>query len=92
MKHLPPNPSIPGQWEFGFTLGMTDEFSVWIFFPDGSHVDEVRWVDAETAVRLAKEITERPAAEIGLIERVIITDGGDNTCFEWKHGQGVTFP
>jgi hypothetical protein len=27
-----------------------------------------------------------------MVERVIITDGGDDCCFEWKRGEGVTFP
>jgi hypothetical protein len=68
------------------------EFSVWLFFKDGYHIAEQRWLKAEAAVTLAREVTLRPAAQAGLIERIIITDGGDNTVFEWKHGQGVTFP
>lgn len=68
------------------------EFSVWLFFKDGHYIDEQRQLKAEAAVKLARDVTLRPAAQVGLIERVIITDGGDNTVFEWKHGQGVTFP
>jgi hypothetical protein len=30
------------------------EFSVYLFFPDGSYHPACRWVDAETAVRRAK--------------------------------------
>ena len=71
---------------------MTDEFSVWLFFPDGSHVAEDQWLEGEEAVRLARDVTARPAAKAGLIARVIITDGGDYTVFEWKHGHGVTYP
>lgn len=70
----------------------TNEFSVWIFFPDGSHLAEGRWLGAEESVNLARDVTRRPAAQIGIIERVIITDGGDDICFEWKFGQGVTYP
>ncbi len=70
---------------------MSDEFSVWLFFPDGSYVPEKRWIGAEEAVKLAKSCTERPAAVAGFIPRIIITDGGDCTCFEWEHGKGVTF-
>jgi hypothetical protein len=71
---------------------MSDEWSVWIFFPDGGHVAEAQWIGPEAAVKLAYELTRRPAARVGIIERVIITDGGDFTCFEWQFGKGVTFP
>ena len=69
------------------------EFSVWIFFPEppGGNVAEARFISAGQAVKLAREITARPAAKYGLIERVIITDGGDYTVFEWTAGKGVTF-
>jgi hypothetical protein len=49
-------------------------------------------VDAETAVTTAKRVTDSPAAQLGVVARVIITDGGDFTCFEWRAGEGVTFP
>lgn len=68
------------------------EFSVWLFFKDGHYIAEQRWLKAETAVTLARDVTLRPAAQVGLIERVIITDGGDSTVFEWKYGRGITFP
>jgi hypothetical protein len=73
---------------------MSGEFSVWIFFAAGFHFAEAQWqwVDGETAMRTAKALTERVAARTGIISRIIITDGGDNTCFEWKYGEGVTFP
>jgi hypothetical protein len=29
---------------------------------------------------------------MGITERVIITDGGDSTVFEWKKDEGVVFP
>ncbi len=68
------------------------EFSVYQFFPDDTSECVAEFVDAETAVTIAKSYTERPAAKIGIIQRVIITDGGDFTNFEWKYGQGVTYP
>lgn len=71
---------------------MENEFSVWIFFPDGSHIDEGRFLKDQDAVQLAYEVTKRPAAQAGIIKRVIITDGGDCTCFEWQFGKGVTYP
>jgi hypothetical protein len=40
---------------------------------------EALFIDAETAVKLARDVTERPAAKIGVIKRVIITDSADFT-------------
>jgi hypothetical protein len=50
-----------------------------------------RFVYLGPAMRLAVRLTQTVAAKRGFVERVIITDGGDETCFEWQHGKGVTF-
>lgn len=68
------------------------EFSVYQFFPDGSYERVVQFVHAKQAVETAKRCTESVGGRIGTTVRVIITDGGDVTCFEWKYGLGVTFP
>jgi hypothetical protein len=68
------------------------QYSVVQFFPDGSYEYVARWIMPEAAVRLAKRITETIGAKLGTTTRVIITDGGDSTVFEWQHGRGVTFP
>jgi len=68
------------------------EFSVYVFFPDGSYEAVLRWVDAKTAVEKAKSQTETIGARIGTTQRIIITDGGDITVFEWRFGEGVTYP
>jgi len=68
------------------------EFSVAVFFSDETYLYTRRWVDGETAVRAAKMHTETAAARLGAVRRVIITDGGDNTNFEWKYGEGITYP
>ena len=69
-----------------------NEFSVYWWDPLGNWTREKHFVDIETALKTAKSFTERPAALIGVIRRVIITDGGDCMVFEWKFGEGVTFP
>jgi hypothetical protein len=69
-----------------------NEFSVAQFFPDGSYEYVRRYVGAEEAVSVAKLYTESVGARIGATRRVIITDGGDCTTFEWKYGAGVTYP
>ena len=68
------------------------EFCVYQFFPDGSHERVRQYVTAEQAVEVAYSYSTRPAARIGIIQKVIITDGGDNTVFEWKFGEGVVYP
>jgi hypothetical protein len=68
------------------------EFSVAEFYSDGLHAYVKRWIDAESAVKLAKRCTEKAAARQGWISRVIITDGGDCCVFEWQHDKGLTFP
>jgi hypothetical protein len=71
---------------------MSEElFSVWWFDPLGNHYRHAQGVDAKTAVETAHSLCTRPGAQIGAIRRVIITDSGDCTNFEWKYGEGVTF-
>lgn len=68
------------------------EFNVVQFFEDGSHEYVRRFVGAEEAVKTARIYTRNPAAMVGITRRVIITDGGDCTNFEWRYGEGVVFP
>jgi hypothetical protein len=71
-----------------------NQFSVWQFFTDEELGYECvrRYVTAKEAVEAARHYTTSVAARFGFVNRVIITDGGDLTCFEWKYGEGVTFP
>jgi hypothetical protein len=71
---------------------MRDEFSVYQFFADDLYERVLQFVDAETAVKTARRLTESVGARFGMTRRIIITDGGDCTCFEWKYGEGITFP
>jgi hypothetical protein len=68
------------------------EFSVCQFFKGGSYEYVRRFVGPKEAVEAAHHYTHNVAAKIGVVERVIIVDGEDYTCFEWKSGEGVTFP
>lgn len=71
---------------------MSGEFSVFQFFSDETYEEVYRNIDAETSVLAAKRLTVSVGGRLGTTRRVIITDGGDSVCFEWKYGQGVTFP
>jgi hypothetical protein len=68
------------------------EFSVFWWDPQGNYHAEKRYVDAKEAVETAKSLTERPAALIGMVRKVIITDGGDFTNFMWEYGKGLIYP
>lgn len=68
------------------------EFSVCQFFDNGEYEYVRRYVSAQEAVEAALHYTRSIGAKLGMTTRVIITDGGDSINFEWKFGEGVTFP
>lgn len=67
------------------------EFSVCQFFEDGSYEYVRRYVSGREAVEAAQHYTTCVGARIGTTRRVIITDDGDCTHFEWKFGEGVVY-
>jgi hypothetical protein len=71
---------------------MAGEFSVCQFFPDGSYEYVRRGVEAAEAVKAAMHYATSIGARLGTTSRVIITDGGDCTTFEWTWDQGIIFP
>lgn len=68
------------------------EFSVYQFFSDGTHEEVLRFVSAEVAVKQAASLAHSIGGRLGTTAQVIVTDGEDFTCFEWRHGEGVVFP
>lgn len=82
-------PSESGLSESGHASG---EFSVYQYFPGGQYECVRAFVSSEEAVKAAHHYTDNVMARMGLTERVIITDGGDCVCFEWKKGEGIVFP
>ena len=69
-----------------------ERFSVYQFFEDGQY-ERVRFlVTMVEAVEAVKHYTTSVGARMGMVKRVIITDGGDCTCFEWIYGKGQIFP
>jgi hypothetical protein len=67
------------------------EYSVVQFFPDGSYEKVREFVGAEEAVVASRHYCTSIGARLGTTRRVIITDGGDCTVFEWKWAEGITF-
>jgi hypothetical protein len=74
------------------TIESHGEFSVYQFFADGTCEPVRRYIDPKTAVEVAHHYCNSVGARAGITRRVIITDGGDFTNFEWKFGEGVTYP
>jgi hypothetical protein len=74
-------------------IGRSDgEYSVCEFFDDGSYEYVRRWVGGEEAFEAFKHYTRSVGARIGIVARVIITDGDDCTNMEWQFGKGVAYP
>ena len=73
---------------------MAGEFSLYWYGIDGVQIEELRFVSAERAVKQAFALIHpsRPIQRIGWMTRLIITDGGDCTTFEWIKGKGIVFP
>jgi hypothetical protein len=72
---------------------MSEEmFNVCQFFEDGQYEYVRRHVSAATAMQAFRHYSQSVAAKAGLVQRVIITDGGDCTNAEWKFGEGIVFP
>jgi len=66
-------------------------FTVWQFSSDDWYVKAAEGLPAKLVVDYAHWMTHTQDACDGEIQRVIITDEGNHTVFEWKFGEGVTF-
>jgi hypothetical protein len=66
---------------------MSEEFSVYWWDREGGQHEEMRFVAVESALRAVTRLTQGPAAMLGMVQRVLITDGGDCTCFDWRDGK-----
>jgi hypothetical protein len=74
-------------------IGKTEgEYSVCQFFPDGQYEYTRRWVSAEEAMEAFTHYATCVTARIGITQRVIITDGGDQINYEWVYGKGLVYP
>jgi hypothetical protein len=74
-------------------IGRTDgEFHVCQFFEDDTYEYVRRYVGPEEAVKAFQHYTSNIAVKMGIIKKVIITDGGDCIAMEWQKDKGITFP
>jgi hypothetical protein len=67
-------------------------FSVYQFFVNGMNERVREFVPIEEAMAAARHYTSNVAVKMGITTRVIITDTMDRTVFEWKQGEGITWP
>jgi hypothetical protein len=70
----------------------TAEFSVFWWDCNGWQHTELQRVRAKHAVDAAYRLSYGPASVLGMVARVIITDGGDCTVFLWTHENGLVLP
>ena len=69
-----------------------DAYSVIQFFVDGSGERVLRHVPGEAAMSKARWCSTCVGARAGTTTRVVVTDDDEAIVFEWKFGQGITFP
>ncbi|HSW92141.1 MAG TPA: hypothetical protein VLG09_05850 [Candidatus Saccharimonadales bacterium] len=74
------------------TIGDKPEYSVYWWDKDGHQHTEMQWQMTLKCMQAVKRLTQGPASVLGFVKRVIITDGGDSIVFEWKLGEGITWP
>jgi hypothetical protein len=67
-----------------------DLFNVVQFFDNGTYEYVRRNVGPREAVDAAHHYCTSIGAKMGVVVRVIITDSGDFTNFEWINGKGYT--
>jgi hypothetical protein len=71
---------------------MTNEYSVWWWDCDGGQHEELRFVNVEQAVKACRRLAKGPSSLMGIVERIIMTDGDDYCVFEWVRGREIVFP
>ena len=69
-----------------------DKFDVHQFFEDDYNEHVLSRASAQEAIKKAHFLATSVGARIGTTKRVIITDSGDFTAWEWVHGKGFVFP
>lgn len=69
-----------------------ETFNVVQFFANDSYEYVRRRVTPLEATVAAHHYCSSVGARLGIVNRVIITDSGDLTCFEWIYGKGIVFP
>lgn len=68
------------------------EFSLYWYDPNGNQIEELRFEAIDVVMARVKSLITNPINKaLGTVRKVIVTDGGDCTCFHWENGE-VIFP
>jgi len=67
-------------------------FNIVQFFEDDSYEYVYRGLPVDELKDKLLHYTQSVGARMGFVRRVIATDMGDRTVFEWRYGEGVVFP
>ncbi len=69
------------------------EYSVAVWGADGeTYWYDKRYVAAEVAIPHSKKVIDSVGGRIGMISKVMVTDGGDCCVVLWEYGKGIVFP
>jgi hypothetical protein len=68
---------------------MRDEFSVHWWDRDGGYHEELRLASAKAALQALRRLTVGPTAMLGMVQRVMITDGDHYCNYEWRDGRVI---
>jgi hypothetical protein len=71
---------------------MDKKYSVYWWDNQGNQIRELFVEDIEKVKEAVTRLTRGPAATIGIVRRVIITDSLDYINFEWRFQEGVVYP
>jgi len=67
-------------------------FTVWSFFPDGTHEADGPPIPGEAAIRRATGIIDSVGGRLGFVIEIRVVDRGDETVFHWTKAGGILFP
>jgi len=73
--------------------GSKMKYKVYWWDPTDTYHLEREFDDPVDATEFALEFTRRPGiVHLGVARMVRVVDSEDMTNFEWKHGEGITYP
>lgn len=69
-----------------------NQYSLYIFDEDGRSIRPYLLIGLNEVMASTMQLITSPLAVTGMFHRIIITDGGDSTIFEWQYGKGIVYP
>lgn len=69
-----------------------EKFNIYWWDNEGEQYEEMRNAPIGYTQHAIVRLTKGPAAMLGVVRKVLVTDSGDCTCFLWTRERGVEFP